>query len=499
MVGNPLTTTRSRSTGPVRNFGGNVNFIPEHLYVPATEDEVLVLLDRHSRGKIRVVGSLHSWSDAVESEEVILDLRHLNRVEISRSADGAVTVTAGGGCTIQRLLHVLRQRSNATLPTMGVITKQTIAGAISTGTHGSGKPSLSHYAVEIRGAAYDPHSGRARVYCWDSGDKLRAARCAVGCMGVILSVKLRCVPAHQVEEVVVLRSTLEEVIAAQDRFPLQQFVLIPYCWQYLTYQRRVARPGPTLAHAIAVRLARVSRLLIADFSLHLLLKGVLMLASARRGSSRMIGWFYRVLLPPLMASQQRTITDLAQNTLTMRHDLFRHLEMEVFVPSGNLTSAVRMIQSVVSVFAGFSDDMPEDVAEQLRSIEKFNELEERKGDYTHHYPLFFRHVLPDDTMISMTSGDQDSYYSISFFTYLPPESREHFYRFARFMALCLTRRFQGRLHWGKYFPLDFSEIQHQYAGLEKFRDLCRRVDANGVFQNDYARRVLGFKNNRPGE
>jgi hypothetical protein len=499
MAGNPFTTMNSRSAAPVKNFGGNVNFVPEYLYAPATEDEVLALLDRHSRGRIRVVGSLHSWSDVAESEEVLLDLRHLNQVEISSSPDGAVTVTAGSGCTIQRLLDALHQQSKATLPTVGVITRQTIAGAISTGTHGSGKPSLSHYASEIRVAAYDPDSGRARVYRWDSGDKLRAARCAVGCMGVILSVKLRCVPSYHVEEVVVQRNTLEEVIAAQDRFPLQQFVLLPYCWQYLAYQRRVALPKTTLAYAIAVRWARVSRLLIADFSLHLLLKGVLMLASARRGSSRMIGWFYRVLLPGLMASQKRKITDHSENILTMRHDMFRHLEMEIFVPSGNLTSVVKMIQSVVSVFAGFSDDVPEDVAEQLRSIEKLNELEQRKGDYTHHYPLFFRHVLQDDTMISMVSGDQESYYSISFFTYLPPESREHFYRFARFMALCLTRLFQGRLHWGKYFPLDFSEIEHQYAGLEKFRGMCRRVDANGVFQNDYARRVLGFKNNRPGE
>jgi hypothetical protein len=491
--------THSRSAAPVKNFGGNVNFIPVYSYVPATEDEVLALLDRHSRGKIRVVGSLHSWSDAVESEEVLLDLQHLNQVEISSSPDGAVTVTAGSGCTIQRLLQVLHQRSNATLPTMGVITKQTIAGAISTGTHGSGKPSLSHYAVEIRVAAYDPHSGRARVYCWDSGDKLRAARCAVGCMGVILSVKLCCVPTYYVEEVVVQRNTLEEVLAAQDHFPLQQFVLLPYCWQYLAYQRRVAHPNPSLAYAIAVRWARVSKLLIADLSLHLLLKGVLLLASGRRGSSRMIGWFYRVLLPGLMASQKRKITDLDENTLTMRHDLFRHLEMEVFVPSGNLKSAVKMIQSLVSVFAGFSDDVPGDVAEQLRSIDKLNELVQRKGDYTHHYPLFFRHVLQDDTMISMASGNQESYYSISFFTYLPPESRQHFYRFARFMALCLTRLFQGRLHWGKYYPLDFSEIKHQYADLEKFRGMCRRVDANGVFQNDYARRVLGFSNDRAGD
>lgn len=477
----------------VRNFGGNIGFVPEYSYVPATEEEVLALLNRHSSEKIRVMGSLHSWSDAAVSEEVLIDLRRLNQVDITAGPDGEVTVTVGGGCTIQRLLDVLRKNSNATLPTMGAVKKQTIAGAISTGTHGSGTPSLSHYAEEIRAAAYDPVFGQARVYCWNADEELRAARCAVGCMGVILSVKFRCGPRYHVEEVVMQRDTLDEVIAGQNEFPLQQFVLLPYIWRYLAYQRRIPDPKPGFAYVIAVHWARVSKLLGVDFSLHLLLKTVLLLASARRGSSRLIGWFYRVLLPRLLALQKRKITDFDENTLTMRHDLFQHLEMEVFVPSGNLTPAVKMVQSVVSVFAGFSDAVPGNVAEQLGDIGKLDELKQMKGSYTHHYPIFFRHILRDDTMISMTSGPQESYHSISFFTYLAPESREHFYRFARFMALCLVQLFQARLHWGKYYPLDFSETENQYPELEKFRALCQQVDAKGVFQNNFTRRVLGFE------
>jgi FAD/FMN-containing dehydrogenase len=482
----------ARRGAAISNFGGNVTFVARHRYAPRTEEEVLELLDRHSNGNIRVAGSLHSWSDVAVSGDVLLDLRHLNQVEVTSDPDGQVAVTVGGGCTIQRLLDVLHRKSGATLPTMGVIKKQTIAGAISTGTHGSGRPSLSHYMDEIRVAAYDPHSGQACIYRWDGGEGLRAARCAVGCMGVILSVKFRCVPKHYVEEAVAQCDTLEEVIARQDQYPLQQFVLVPYRWAYFAYQRRIIDARPDSWYALKVYWARANKVLGADFSLHLLLKLVLMLASAKNGSSGLIGWFYRAILPGLMAWQKRKVVDFSENTLTMRHDLFQHLEMEVFVPSDELPAAVKMIRSVVSVFAGFSDGVPEVVAEQLSSTGKLDELMRLKGDYTHHYPIFFRHVLRDDTLISMTSGPRESYYSISFFTYLAPQSREHFYQFARFISQCLTQLFQARLHWGKYYPLDFSEIKHRYPGLKEFRKRCNQVDPTGVFQNDYTRRVLGF-------
>src|SRR5262245_58330320 len=133
----------------IENFGRNFRFRPRHYYAPRTEDEVLEILNRHADGKIRVVASLHAWSPAVRCEDVIVDLRHFNRVQITRDGTtGDARATVGGGTTIKRLLRELR-RQNVTMPTLGAITEQTIAGPVSTGTHGSGRHSLSHYLDQV--------------------------------------------------------------------------------------------------------------------------------------------------------------------------------------------------------------------------------------------------------------------------------------------------------------------------------------------------------------
>ena len=101
-----------------------------------------------------------------------------------------------------------------TLPTIGTVTRQTIAGAISTATHGSGRSSLSHYVRAVRVAAYDA-GGRPWVYEWRSGPDLRAARCGLGCTGIILSVTIECVPVHDVAERVRVRASLASVLEQQ--------------------------------------------------------------------------------------------------------------------------------------------------------------------------------------------------------------------------------------------------------------------------------------------
>jgi FAD/FMN-containing dehydrogenase len=485
----------------VRNFGGNVAFTPGRRYTPRTEEEVLELLDRHRDGQVRAAGSLHSWSDAAVSRDALLDLSCLDRVEIHRDSQGQVAVTVGGGCTIQQLLNVLHRQTNATLPTLGVIKKQTVAGAVSTGTHGSGQPSLSHYLDEVRVAAYDPDSGRPRIYHWTGGPELQAARCALGCLGIILSVKLQCVPQYYVEEAIVGRNALPEVLADGQEYPLQHFVLVPYCWKYFVFQRRITPARSGAGQAILARWTKINNLLAVDFALHLLLKLMLLVSSSKQGRSRFIGWFYRAVLPGLM-QRKRRVVNLSEAALTMRHDLFRHLEMEVFVPGDNLPRAVDLIQQITQVFAGFSSDVSEDAARQLGEIGMLEELKGYRGRYTHHYPIFFRRVLRDDTLISMSSplssGAPESYYSISFFTYLAPDSRDNFYDFARFTSRCLSRLVRARLHWGKYNPLELSDVAPQYPQLEKFRRLCRQVDPRGVFQNDYTARVLGFRGPTPG-
>ncbi len=122
-----------------------------------------------------------------------------------------------------------------------------------------------------------------------------------------------------------------------------------------------------------------------------------------------------------------------------------------------------------------------------------DELLQRRGSFTHHYPIAFRRVLPDDALISMTSGTEASgaggpYYAISFITYVEP--RDRFLELASFLARSMTRLFQARLHWGKYFPLGKSDVERVYPRLPEFRALCRQVDPNGVFRNDFTERVF---------
>ncbi|HVC98446.1 MAG TPA: hypothetical protein VND64_32565, partial [Pirellulales bacterium] len=68
-------------TDRVINFGGNLRFSPAEHLTPRSEDDVLRILAEHAGRKIRAVGRLHSWSEAVVADEVLVDLRHLDQVQ----------------------------------------------------------------------------------------------------------------------------------------------------------------------------------------------------------------------------------------------------------------------------------------------------------------------------------------------------------------------------------------------------------------------------------
>ncbi|HUQ71506.1 MAG TPA: FAD-binding protein, partial [Planctomycetaceae bacterium] len=182
-----------REPGVIHNFGRNVAFRPQVVLTPRTEAEVLHGLSQHRGRRIRIVGRLHSWSEAARSDDVLLDLRHLNQVQTERRPDG-VWATVSAGCQIKRLLAELEQQADVTLPSLGLVTEQSIAGAISTGTHGSGKHSLSHYISEVRVATYDATTGEPVIRTISDGPELRAARCSLGGLGVILTVGFWCRP-----------------------------------------------------------------------------------------------------------------------------------------------------------------------------------------------------------------------------------------------------------------------------------------------------------------
>src|ERR1041384_325307 len=102
-----MAESRDQDATPLVNFGGNVAFAPRHRYPPSSEAEVLEVLDRHAGGTIRVIGSLHSWSDDTVSDDVILDLQLFDQVAIETRGD-EIWATIGAGCVIADALAQLR-------------------------------------------------------------------------------------------------------------------------------------------------------------------------------------------------------------------------------------------------------------------------------------------------------------------------------------------------------------------------------------------------------
>jgi FAD/FMN-containing dehydrogenase len=461
------------------NFGGNESFTPATVCAPRDESDLLDVLRTHRGRRIRAIGRLHSWSAAPVAHDVLIDLRHLDQVHIERR-DGRNWVAAGGGCQIKRLLAALQRQSAGTLPSMGLITEQTIAGAISTGTHGSGNPSMSNFADEIRVATYDAGTGEPIIRTINAGDELRAARCALGSMGIIVSVGFWARPAYRIEEHFQQYDQLADVLAHEHEFPLQQFFLMPWSWRYIA-QHRCVTEKPRGGWA---RLYRWYFFLQFDIGLHLLVR----LAARQLRSPRLVKFLFRQVAGRLVVKNWRVV-DEANQMLVMEHELFQHIECELFVQRSRLPEAIDLAIQLLKHF-GEAKALDSRSQDQLRQAGCLAEIEPLCGSYTHHYPICVRRVWPDDTLISMASGSREDYYALSFISYAKPADRQGFLAFATCLTRAMGALFDARPHWGKVCPLSPADAARLYPQLPRFREICTSADPSGIFRNDWIARTL---------
>ena len=475
------------------NFGGNIQLNPQTMYTPATEQEVLDILDRHHGQRIRCVGRLHSWSRAVECNDVLLNLRHFNQV--NPVADGeTLSVSVGAGCQIKHLLSDLERLKNWTLPSLGLITEQTVAGAISTGTHGSGRNSLSHYVLSVRLAHYDSATGKATVTEISSGDALRAARCSLGCLGVILNVKMLCRPCYNVEEAWCEYEPLADVIAAERKYPLQQFFLVPWRWTYMSQHRRETdRPKSRTSW-----LYHWYRYLTIDI---LMLLVVLLVVRVLRINAIVRLMFRRVI--PAFVIRDWHVVSPSNLQLVMENELFWHMELELFVQKANLESAMSFVRQTLCVAAGTDNAIDESFRERLVHAGLEKELSEVSGTYCHHFPICVRKVLQDDTLISMASPadcaskeeSHEAWYAITLTSFAGSSEQDAFDKLGRFLTRSMAALFAARPHWGKLNYLQPDKLRALYPQFEVFQQWCQTYDPDGHFQNDWTSELL--TNKRP--
>ena len=423
---------------------------------------------------------MHSWSDNQKTDGVLLRLNELNSVQVDVESK---TVSVGAGCQVKRLLQHLKSHG-LTIPSLGLIDEQTVAGATATGTHGSGKHCLSHYIESVSIAHYDAETREPKVTVVETGSDLNAARCSLGLLGIIVEIKFRCRERYNIEEHALAHATLESALAMEAEYPQQQFYLLPWSWRFLGHHR-------VESNAPRSKLATLYRwycFLIVDIGLHV---AIFVLAKLLR-----LLWpvkiFYKWLLPLTIVRKWKVVDD-SHAMLVMEHELFRHIEIEVFVQRSDLQQATDLLVDLISFMGDRKHKLSEAIESQLRQIDRWEELQSLCGDYIHHYPICYRRILPDNSLISMTSRGTkpaEDWYSISLISYQWPSDRAGFLKFAKFVATVYAELFDGRCHWGKFNPLDAETVERLYPQLGEFREVMQRFDTDGVFKNDWFRKIL---------
>jgi FAD-linked oxidoreductase len=191
--------TRLGEGGHWRNWVGNQSFVARHKAAPGSEDELAAVVHEASRQNlpIRVAGSGHSFTPIVATSGLLLSLKNMQGL-VSADIDRK-RVIVRAGAKIGDIGRALKQ-IGLSLANQGDIDTQAIAGALSTGTHGTGMSlgCLSSQAVGMR--LVQPDGSILSVDADDDPETMAAAQVSVGTLGVISTITLQTLPAYNLKE-----------------------------------------------------------------------------------------------------------------------------------------------------------------------------------------------------------------------------------------------------------------------------------------------------------
>ncbi|MDO7867242.1 D-arabinono-1,4-lactone oxidase [Nocardioides jiangxiensis] len=421
-----------------RNWTGDQVCTPRHRVSPASVDEVAsVVVSAAARGDVvRVVGAGHAFGDNVVTDGTLVSLDRLSGLLDVDPATGLVRVAAG---TRLYAVNELLDAHGLALANLGDINVQSVAGAISTATHGTGAAfgNLATFveSMEIVTAAGD-------VVELD-GDDLRAGRVSVGALGVVTAYTLRTVPAFRLRErrdrmplVTVLRD-FDAFADGSDHF---EFFVFPYADRALTKQlertQDLAQPG-------SERRAYFDEVILENKVLDLICR------AGRR-------------FPSQVPRLNRLVTSVASPSekVNVGHKVF---------------SSPREVRFTESEWAFPREVLPEVLPRILRVAEQHGV----------NFPIEVRVVAADsESMLSPSYGRATAYVAVHAYQGMPWQAY-----FAAVQAIGVE--YAARPHWGKRHTLDAAELSGRYPEWDSFQAVRRRLDPAGVFANDHVRRIFG--------
>jgi L-gulono-1,4-lactone dehydrogenase len=426
-----------------RNWAGDQRCRPVAIETPANRDELAEVVRRAGeRGlSIRASASGHSFTEIALTDGVMVRFDRLDRIISADAATGLVKVEAG---IVLADLNRCLDGYGLAFSNLGDIDRQTLAGAISTGTHGTGErfTSISAQVESIELVLAD--GSVMEISAAGDPAALDAARIGLGALGLIYAVTIRTVPAFRIDRLDNPKpldealSRLDELNAINDHF---EFYVFPHTEVALCRESRRTdeppRPRPTAAvYAQEVMLENwVGGLFaLAGRRLPSQAPRLARIASRGTGRSRKLDKSYRVF-----ASERRV----------------KFTEMEYAIPREHAAEAARRVLEIAA-----------------------------RPEHRVAFPIEVRFAAGDDLVLSTSHGRPTCYIAVH-------QDRRLDWR-PYFKAVEeLMRSYGGRPHWGKRHFQTAETLAGLYPRWEEFQALRDRLDPERRFRNRYVDRVLG--------
>lgn len=435
----------TRPGGTWQNWARTEKTRPQFVEYPSTIEAVRrsVRAAANRGRRVKAVGAGHSFTGIAAATGTLLELTELSGLVSVDRDRGRVRLLAG--TRLHRIPALLAPYGLA-MTNLGDIDRQSIAGAISTGTHGTGAR-FGGIATQVVGATLVTADGELLTV--DEDDEpglLPAVALGLGALGILVDVTIQCVPAFVLEAVErpePLDSVVDDVLTRAEAADHFEFYWFPHTDVALTKTNtRLPADAPTSPLSTV---GKVVDDVIVGNAVHQAVCSIGRVApplvpGINRLSARVWG--------------DRSFSDASAKVFaTSRGVRFR--EMEYAVPLDQLASAFRGIQRVVDESGG--------------NIE---------------FPVEVRVAAADDLWLSTASGRTSGYLAVHRYW-----RADHTDYFAAVEEVMLAHG--GRPHWAKLHTLDAAALRARYPRFDDFTALRDRLDPTRMFTNAYLDRVLG--------
>lgn len=423
-----------------QNWSGSVSCSPSMIANPRTVDELVQLVADCGRTgrRLRVAGSGHSFTPLVASDDLVVSLKNLTGLDES-VGPARNRATALAGTRLKELGQALFDHSLA-MENLGDIDEQSLSGAISTGTHGTGTR-FGSIATQVISLDLVTADGKI-VECSEesNSDLFKAAQVSLGALGVVARVTLRVLPSYRLRRES-RRALLDDCLANLEKYKQEnrnfEFFWFPYsryCQIKLLNQTtepptRINRWSRVLENRVFVVLSEWCRLM--------------------PGMCRPISRFSAWSIPTV---REVNYSQLAYPTPR----LVRFQEMEYNLPAEHFADAMSEIRRCI-----------------------------QRNRFKVHFPIECRFVHSDDIWLSPATGRDSCYIAVHMYRGMPYE--EYFAAIEE-----IFQRHEGRPHWGKLHTMTGTQLAAAYPRWEDFRRLRDQLDPKRIFLNPYLETLFGY-------